>query len=732
MYGRESIIEQAVQAVSAPSGHVSIMGTGGVGKTSLALSILHHPDAKKNVFGDLRFFISCEGAESGVIGIWRAIVPELGVTETKLERYGLAILGKLESMGPCVICLDNLETPLEAEARMTTEEARLQKNTVQSFLLDIATLENVRLVITLRGNQSPKDIRWPLRIPLKPVDVMSALAIFKDVSGKDGDADAETLVTAVDCLPLAVTLLARIAQYEETNDVLQHWNEKTVSMVKEQRGSDKLSSLEVSIQLSYDQIQSEDAKCLLRISAMLPDGARADLLDSFASHMDSRSGWSELLYLALGEQRGSSFHVLSPIRHYVMSKYPLDPQLVLLLQEHYFSFAENGNGLIHPHIWYSRVQEMGNIEYILLHALGVLTDERARLSAAAESDLDLAEGSDTLKFVRVILQTSRACFGFMRMADYINFAFNSQQLIALVTPLCRWLYNCDPERFRHLYVRCLQLLLETTTLRNTLTSAQVYDCRVKTLAVYSLCKALGQSCCIREATSTEAYICLSNCNWKKAEEVLMVGIQSATDHHDIATMREMLAKAMMNQKRYDEAIETLQLALAHYQDIQDSLGQANAYSTLASVYRYQGGNIAAEEGNLKLALAKYQWSRTPHGQSEAHLTLGICQFDQGKLAEAETNIRHALDLHVKLKDLRAQATERFLLGIICLQLSRIEDTIDYWKPIVRNEGLHISDENHAEYLERIRDLLQEKEEALKDTEGFGELAHIVRDGIFHD
>src|ERR1700761_3611678 len=94
--------------ISKPA-YIAILGAGGIGKTSLALSILHHPLIIQR-FKDMRWFIPCEGIVDAE-GLKSAMAATFEVDERRLipalKRMAITIQNEM------MLTLDNLETPWE-------------------------------------------------------------------------------------------------------------------------------------------------------------------------------------------------------------------------------------------------------------------------------------------------------------------------------------------------------------------------------------------------------------------------------------------------------------------------------------------------------------------------------------------------------------------------------------------------------------------------------------------
>ncbi len=150
---------------------------------------------------------------------------------------------------PVLITFDNFETPWEP----TENRERLE-----SFLAELLLIPQVSVIVTLRGAERPSGVAWtkPFLPPLQPLDLQSSIQIFTSISDTpDDDPDMHQLITAVDMVPLAVTLIANQAQYISCQDLINRWNTQKTRMVS--RGYDgRLSSLDISIQVSLSRAGS--------------------------------------------------------------------------------------------------------------------------------------------------------------------------------------------------------------------------------------------------------------------------------------------------------------------------------------------------------------------------------------------------------------------------------------------------------------------------------------------
>jgi SpoVK/Ycf46/Vps4 family AAA+-type ATPase len=119
-HGRDSELLEITEALNLPPpARIAILGAGGMGKTALARAVLHHPGIISK-YKD-RYFVTLDSATNSsdmaaIIGSHLELQPEQNLT-----RRVLNYLHNRDS--PCLLILDNLETPWEApESRRNVEE----------------------------------------------------------------------------------------------------------------------------------------------------------------------------------------------------------------------------------------------------------------------------------------------------------------------------------------------------------------------------------------------------------------------------------------------------------------------------------------------------------------------------------------------------------------------------------------------------------------------------------
>ncbi|KAJ7181201.1 hypothetical protein C8R46DRAFT_1319993 [Mycena filopes] len=311
-HGRESELEHIIKVLAWETPRIAILGGGGMGKTSLARAALHH-NKTCNKF-QARFFVSAESATTAV-ELAALIGLHLGLDSgpnliTPVVRYFA------RETSPCLLVLDNLETPWEPlQSRSAVEE-------FISLLADI----------TMRGAEKPSKVQWthPFLPPLKPLPNEAAVQIFEDITDDFHLSDEKTqLLQFTENIPLALDLMAHLVEYEGLSNVLARLQTEKTSLLS--IGYDRSSNMDASIALSLSSPRiTPQSQELLSLLSILPDGlSDAELVQSNLPIKDILLCKSVLLATSLAyKDNQGRLRSLVPIREHVRQFSPPPEVLV--------------------------------------------------------------------------------------------------------------------------------------------------------------------------------------------------------------------------------------------------------------------------------------------------------------------------------------------------------------------------------------------------------------------
>ncbi|KAJ6592281.1 hypothetical protein DFH09DRAFT_1273376 [Mycena vulgaris] len=327
-HGRESEVSDILGLFVQKTPRVSILGAGGMGKTSLTRAVLHHPTVTGK-YGQNRFFVACDSSSSKdelliLIGAHLGLKPKKNLTKVILHHFN--------TNPPSLLILDNLETLWELmEIRRDIEE----------FLSMLTDIQHLALIITMRGTERPASVRWtrPFLPPLKPLAPDAARQTFIDIAddGHDSD-DIDKVLLLTDNMPLAINLMAHLVELEGCPNVLTRWEQEKTSVISD--GYDKRSNLDlsISVSLSSPRITSvPQCQDLLSLLSVLPDGlSDIELMHSNLPIKDILSCKAALLSTSLvynNDQR--RLKALVPIQEYMKKFCPPMASLLQLLLNYF-------------------------------------------------------------------------------------------------------------------------------------------------------------------------------------------------------------------------------------------------------------------------------------------------------------------------------------------------------------------------------------------------------------
>ncbi|KAJ7761691.1 P-loop containing nucleoside triphosphate hydrolase protein, partial [Mycena metata] len=333
-HGRDSELADILTLFKQGTPRIAILGAGGMGKTSLARTVVHHAEVTTKYHGN-RFFVTCDTASSrpelaGLIGAHLGMKPGKDLTQ--------AVLQHLSSSPPSLLILDNLETVWEpTKSRQEIEE----------FLSLLTDINSLALMITMRGAERPSKVQWtqPFLQPLPPLAQDAARKMFIDIADDKHPLEVvDQVLLLTDNMPLSISLLAHLVDMEGCKEILSRWEVEKTSLISD--GYDKRSNLElsISISLSSPRITSiAHAQDLLALLSMLPDGlSNVELRQTKFPITDILGCKVALLCTALAyTDDHKRLKVLVPIREYMRKLFPPTDQMIQPMFKHFQELLES-------------------------------------------------------------------------------------------------------------------------------------------------------------------------------------------------------------------------------------------------------------------------------------------------------------------------------------------------------------------------------------------------------
>ena len=325
-FGREELIEKIIRLGETLT-PVALIGAGGIGKTAIALTVLHDSRIKER-FGDNRRFIRCDQFLPSSVHLLNRLSNVIGAGVENAED--LTPLRPFLSSKEILVVLDNAESILDPQG------TDAQK--IYAMVEELSRFKTVWLCITSRITTVPRHCK---RLVIPTLSIEAACSIFYGIYDEGERSDiVSNLLRRLEFHALSITLLATVAFHNMWgyDRLAKEWDAHRTQILRTDYDESLAATIELSLASPTFLGLGPKAHDLLSVIAFFPQGVNENDLDWLLLIIpDGTKVFDKFCALSLTNRDNGFVTMLAPLRDYLSPKDPKSSPLLSVIKDYYFT-----------------------------------------------------------------------------------------------------------------------------------------------------------------------------------------------------------------------------------------------------------------------------------------------------------------------------------------------------------------------------------------------------------